>query len=75
MHQPRRHVQKIPSPRGHRMFAALAPLDVRFAFQHVRDGFLRSVMMDSRPRSRLNQERTTPQCRLDAQIGRHRRKP
>ena len=68
-------MKEISSARGDGMFSVLATLDVRFAFQNVRDGFLQAVMMDARLRSGLDKKCSAPQRRVDAQIGRNRRAP
>ena len=52
------------------MFSVFAPLDERFAFQDIRDGFLRAVVMNSRACYGFDQECSAPERRVDAQIGR-----
>jgi hypothetical protein len=68
-------MKKISRAHGDGMLSPLAPLDVRFAFQDVRDGFLQAVMMDSRLRSGLDKKRSGPERRVDAQVSRHCREP
>jgi hypothetical protein len=71
VHEPCGHVDKITGARGEGMLSAFAPLHERFAFEDVRDGFLRAVIMDACLRSGFNQKRSAPERRLNSNFWRH----
>ena len=70
-----RDVQKVARARRNRMFPALAPLNVGLALQHVRNGFLRAMMMDAGLRSWLDHKNSAPQPRVNPGLGGNRREP
>ena len=53
-------MQEIPGARRNRVLSPVAPLDERFAFQHVSDRFLQSVMVNSGLCPRLDQKCPAP---------------
>jgi hypothetical protein len=53
-------MQKISAARDERMFAAFAPLNVRFAGKHIGYGFLRAVMMDACLRAGFYKKSSAP---------------
>ena len=52
-------------------FAALAPADERFAFEHIDDGFLLAVMVDAGTRAGFDEERPAPEAGGDAVVARN----
>lgn len=60
VHEPRGDMQKISAARDERMFAAFAPLNVRFAGKHIGYGFLRAVMMDACLRAGFYKKSSAP---------------
>jgi hypothetical protein len=71
VNEPCGHVDKITGAGCEGMFSAFAPLDERFAFEDVCDGFLRAVMMDACLRSGFNQKHSAPERRLNSRLWRH----
>jgi hypothetical protein len=59
-------MQKISGAGCEGMLSTLSPLDIRFTGQNVRYRFLCPVMMDACLRSRLNEECSAPESRVDA---------
>ena len=47
-------MEEIPRARRGGMLSPLAPLNIRFAFEHICDRFLRAMMMNPCPRPGLN---------------------
>ena len=67
--------RKSPARAVRRILPSLAPLNIRFAFQHICDCFLRPVMVDPRLCVRFDKKNSAPERRVDAQFGRHCREP
>jgi len=63
-------MNEIAGLRSRDRFSLFAPADFADAGEDVGDRLLLSVMMDSRPRSRLYFEQAAPDCRRDAERGR-----
>src|ERR1700757_3096350 len=68
MGQPGRHVDEIASIRGRAGLAVLAPTNYTLSLEHVRDRLLLSVMMNTCPGARLDNEYASPKRRFDAHV-------
>src|ERR1700689_2667029 len=70
MGQECRHVDEIAGLRARREFAALAPAYFAYAGQHICDGLLLAMMVNSGAGARLDLEHAAPHRRFDAELRR-----
>src|ERR1700733_7128091 len=71
MGQECRHVDEIAGLRARREFAALAPAHFAYAGQHICDGLLLAIVVNSRAGVRLDLEHAAPHRRFDAELRRN----
>src|SRR6202041_3075957 len=66
-----RHVNEIAGLRARCEFAALAPTHFAYAGQHICDGLLLAMMVNTGASARLDLEHTAPHRRFDAELRRN----